>query len=175
MGSFVGIDNYAAGRAVGGYFVDHGYEDAIVIQGLAYSSTSHERVRGFSEVLAEYGFILSANRVYECDFTPIGAYRVAAGILDRAYLPRAIFCTNDQIAYGVMRRLRELGVEVPGRVAIFGFDDNPLNEWLAPWLSTVSVPSELFGPAVARLLASTEGAGDGEVLLPFAMRLRQSA
>ncbi len=74
-------------------------------------------------------------------------------------------------------RLRELGVDTPGRVALFGFDDNPLNEWLAPWLSTVSVPSDLFGPAVAQLLAATatDGAEDAEILLPFAMRLRQSA
>ncbi len=177
MGPFVGIDNHAAGRAVGGYFAERGYHDTLIIQGLSYSSTSRERVQGFSEIFAERGIPFSADRIHECDFTPMGAYRIAARILVRDRLPRALFCTNDQIAYGIMRRLRELNVETPGTVAVFGFDDNPLNEWLAPWLSTVSVPSELFGPAVAQLLASDSagGAGDGEILLPFTMRLRQSA
>jgi LacI family transcriptional regulator len=174
IGAFVGIDNHAAGRAVGEYFASQGYRDTIIIQGVSYSSTSRERVLGFSEVFAEHGIPFSAERIHECDFTPMDAYRIAARVLVRGRLPRAVFCTNDQIAYGVMRRLRELDVETPGAVAVFGFDDNPLNEWLAPWLSTVSVPSDLFGPAVAELLAA--GASeDGEILLPFTMRLRQSA
>ena len=61
---------------------------------------------------------------------------------------RGIFCLSDLIAYGAHRRLTEAGLLVPRDVVLVGFDDNPLNDWVAPWLSSVRVPYDRFGPAV---------------------------
>jgi LacI family transcriptional regulator len=68
---------------------------------------------------------------------------------------------------------------VPEDVALFGFDDNPLNEWLAPWLSTIHVPCQDFGPGVVRALerlwAPGDGTGAGDILLEYSVVLRSSA
>ncbi len=64
----------------------------------------------------------------------------------------------------------------PGRLLLFGFGDSPRNPWLAPWLSSVQVPAERFGPAVAGLIGGMAGRRErGEVatlLLPFALAVR---
>jgi LacI family transcriptional regulator len=60
-------------------------------------------------------------------------------------LPEALFCSSDLIAYGAHRRLSELGFQVLRDTVLMGFDDNPFNDWIAPWLNSVSVPYAQFG------------------------------
>ena len=43
---------------------------------------------------------------------------------------------------------------MPEDVVLVGFDDTPLNEWLAPWLTSVWVPYDRFGVEVATALAA---------------------
>src|SRR5699024_6969542 len=101
-------------------------------------------------------------------------------LLREAKPPQAVFCGNDPIAYGLYRRCHELGLRVPEDVAIFGFDDNPLNEWLAPWLSTVHIPLEELGYQISetmdRLLSNS---GEDEYIpkhyLPYTLQVRTSA
>jgi LacI family transcriptional regulator len=38
-------------------------------------------------------------------------------------VPTAAFCTNDLLALGLLRRLSQLGAQVPGDLAIVGYDD----------------------------------------------------
>ena len=93
--------------------------------------------------------------------------------------PRAIFFAGDNMAYGAYRRCAELGLRLPDDVAVFGFEDNPLNEWLAPWLSTVRVPYAEFGPAIHQVLqriwAGTLSGPPPEIILPYQLVLRSSA
>ena len=178
-GIFVGIDNYGAGRAVADHFVDQGYRDCAALHGPAHSPASRERFAGYRDRLAERGCALSVPRAIEAKLTMEDGYRASAELFAQGRPPRALFCGNDQIAYGTFRRCRELGLRVPQDVAVFGFDDNPLNDWLAPWLSTVHVPYDEFGPAVKqaleRLWAVPGGvAPTAEILLPYSIKLRES-
>jgi len=177
-GIFVGIDNRLAGRAVAEHFLAHGLSDCAVIHGPLNSSASRGRFEGYRERLLEHGVTLPADRVLGAELTMASGYEMAKRLLQPPRFPRAIFCGNDQIAYGVFRRCRELGLCVPSEIALFGFDDNPLNDWLAPWLSTVHVPYDRFGPAVSTALQqlwSTPGQHCPEILLDFSVVLRGSA
>ena len=79
-------------------------------------------------------------------------YRHALEVLPGGGGRRGIFCLSDLIAYGAHRRLAEAGLRVPEDVVLVGFDDNPLNDWIAPWLTSVRVPYDRFGPAVVTAL-----------------------
>jgi LacI family transcriptional regulator len=178
-GPFVGIDNYAAGREIGQHFVERNYQRCAVIHGPSGSSASRERFEGFRDGLAAAGVRLDDRGVHEAALTMSAGYSAAVELLDRQPLPRAIFCGNDLIAYGVHRRCREVNLRVPADVALFGFDDNPLNEWLAPWLSTVHVPYDQFGPATQRVFQRLWDAKPGirqhQELLPYRLVFRSSA
>jgi LacI family transcriptional regulator len=178
-GSFIGIDNYAAGQAVANHFIRQGYAHCGAIHGPLQSSASRERFEGYRDRLAEASIKLSDADVRGGGLTIESGYSAAVRLLDKSSRPRAIFCANDAAAYGAYHRCRELELAVPDTVALFGFDDNPLNRWLAPWLSTIHVPHECFGPAAATLLqAISEQNAEGRtqtILLPFHPVLRTSA
>jgi LacI family transcriptional regulator len=61
-------------------------------------------------------------------------------LLERPDPPTAIFCANDVVSFGALDAARRLGVDVPGRVSIAGFDDIPMASWEAFSLTTVGQP-----------------------------------
>jgi LacI family transcriptional regulator len=178
-GPFIGIDNYAAGRAVADYFIRQRFEHCGAIHGPVHSSASRERFEGYRDRLVGASVKLGPADIAGGSLTIESGYSAAVALLRKFPRPRAIFCGNDAMAYGAYRRCSELGLEVPREIALFGFDDNPLNKWLAPWLSTMHVPHDLFGPAAAAILrAASELRGkkaQQTVLLPFQPVLRTSA
>jgi LacI family transcriptional regulator len=71
----------------------------------------------------------------------------------RSAMPDAVVCANDQMAIGVLRALTAAGVNVPGEVAVTGFDDFYPGRLAEPPLTTVRQPMRMLGErACARLL-----------------------
>ena len=66
--------------------------------------------------------------------------------------PTAAFCTNDLLALGLVRRLSQFGAQVPGDVAIVGYDDIDFAADSAVPLTSVRQPKYQLGQAAAELL-----------------------
>jgi DNA-binding LacI/PurR family transcriptional regulator len=80
--------------------------------------------------------------------------------------PTAVFARNDFTAMGALRAAHELGLRVPGDVAIAGFDDIPLAAYAAPPLTTVSQPIREQGELAAQILIDRiEGRSNGAFAL----------
>ncbi|GAA4316928.1 LacI family DNA-binding transcriptional regulator [Actinomadura luteofluorescens] len=62
---------------------------------------------------------------------------VALRVLGGPGRPTAVFCFADSIAYGVYAATRELGLAVPGDVAVCGYDNHPMSALLSPPLTSV--------------------------------------
>ncbi|GGU49399.1 LacI family transcriptional regulator [Streptomyces albospinus] len=88
--------------------------------------------------------------------TVLGDFSVEWGraAVDRIWpsRPDAVVCANDLIAVGALQRLRQLGADVPGDVAVTGFDDIPLAGLADPALTTVCQPVAELAAEAARLL-----------------------
>ncbi|NBE55376.1 LacI family DNA-binding transcriptional regulator [Streptomyces boluensis] len=72
--------------------------------------------------------------------------------------PDALVCANDLIAVGALQRLHQLGVDVPGEVAVTGFDDIPMAALSEPGITTVRQPVAALAAEAARLLRRTPAA-----------------
>lgn len=170
---YVGVDNFAAGFAVGQHFAKCGYENCVAIHGPRNYSGSTERLDGF---VAGFGDTDRIQQV-ESTYTMEAGYAHGQRILADRSRKFSIFCGNDMIAYGVHRAALELKLRLPEDVVLMGFDDNRLNDWLAPWLSTVTVPAAEFGPAIAGLIKgqADKDVAEQNILLPFKINLRLSA
>lgn len=152
-GAFVGIDNCAAGADAARWALGQGMTTVALIHGPLSSSATRDRVAGILAACEQAGqpikprLILSPMRP---DHLQIG--QAAAKMLVRVgrRIDLAI-CVSDLIAYGVMRGWRE-SLSPSSAPRLLGFDDTPLNEWLAPELSSVRIPYESYGPAIVSML-----------------------
>jgi LacI family transcriptional regulator len=66
--------------------------------------------------------------------------------------PTAVFCTNDMLALGLLRRLGQAGVTVPADLAVVGYDDIEFAADAAVPLTSVRQPKYQLGRAAAELL-----------------------
>jgi LacI family transcriptional regulator len=66
--------------------------------------------------------------------------------------PSAVMCANDLIALGMLKRLSEAGVSVPGDMAVVGYDDVSFASMLSPPLTSVRQPKYELGAIAAELL-----------------------
>ena len=88
--------------------------------------------------------------------------RAAEKLLARDRLPEAIVAANDEAAIGVLMRLRDAGVDVPGDVSIAGIDDLRPARFVG--LTTISVPLHEMGKQAAHTVLG--GYNAEHVVLP---------
>ena len=90
----------------------------------------------------------------------------------------ALFCFNDLLALGAMEALHRHGVDVPGDVAVVGFDDIEEGRHTVPGLTTVAVDlAVLAGAAVDSLVRRLDDPStpDGDsILVPHRLVVRGS-
>lgn len=173
--SFVGIDNEEAAGEVADFFIARGILDPVVIHGPMGSSATHQRVAAFVARLTEANNgtpppVFSGEGIDHLEIGRAGG-RYALDLSGGSV--RGMFCLSDLIAYGAARALREAGRSMPRDCTIVGFDDNPLNDWVAPWLTSVRVPYNRFGKAIVEALQAIWGGDDNPVtILPHQLVLR---
>jgi LacI family transcriptional regulator len=99
-------------------------------------------------------------RIVACAYSLNGSRPLAAELLEGADRPTAVLCLSDSIAYGVYAACAELGLSIPGEVAVAGFGDHPMSRLLAPPLtSTVWDVEQAAARATAFLLQAIEADG----------------
>jgi LacI family transcriptional regulator len=83
--------------------------------------------------------------------------------LPRARRPTAAFCANDILALGLLRQMARLRVDVPGGLAIVGYDDIAFAGTATIPLSSVRQPCDLIGRTAAELLIAESEADASHV------------
>jgi len=66
--------------------------------------------------------------------------------------PTAVFCSNDDMAFGAIKAIREAGLVVPDDISIVGFDNMDFTQFLTPALTTVQRPVEEMSRHGAEIL-----------------------
>lgn len=174
----VRCDNEAGIRALVRHLVvEHGYRSLAYLAGRADSPDNRARARAFeSEAIAQRAkFEIGAT--WQGNYSALGGAKVITSLLDDGVdLPRAIVCANDQTALGVIHALATKGIDVPGEVAVTGFDDVPVARHLHPPLTTVRQPMQEMGATAFDVLYSRIMATGGEpdVVLPVQLIVRES-
>jgi LacI family transcriptional regulator len=92
-------------------------------------------------------------RIVAGDFTEPSGYRAGRELLAQKSRPHAVFAANDMMAVGCLQAFKETGLDVPGDIALAGFDDIPITRYVTPPLSTVRVRIADLGRNAMDLLA----------------------
>jgi DNA-binding LacI/PurR family transcriptional regulator len=89
----------------------------------------------------------------------------------------AVFAANDLMALGAIRVLHEQGRQVPGDVAVVGFDDIAEAATAVPALTTVAQDIEEMGRRLAELLLARLAGREqiGQEILPTHLVVRDSS
>lgn len=170
--------NDASGIAASvAHLAELGHRRIVHIAGPPELSTSATRTTAFLEACRTVPD-LRADVVEASALTVEAGQRAMHSVLTEArWRPSAISASNDLIALGVLRSLREHGLSCPGDVSVVGFNDITFAEDFWPPLTTVRVPTHEMGQEAARILLEGIAAGAQEaetVRLPVSLIVRGS-
>ncbi len=131
------------------HLLEHGHEYVACIGGVentpSVGDPVADHVEGWRRAMQESGRSVEG-RLIEAPYNRYDAYKVALEVLARPDRPTAIFCATDDQAIGVLRAARELRIDVPGELAVAGFDDVKEAALTDPPLTTIASDR----PAMAR-------------------------
>ena len=149
------------------------------VAGPAHHTAAGDRARRTLELLRDAGLEPASGRVHHGDWSEAWGRRAVDAVLRTDPETDAVFAGNDQIARGVVDRLRERGVNVPDDVAVVGYDNwDAMALGSRPPLTTIDMNLDEIGRVAAlRLLAAIDGdeVAAGRIVVPSRLVVRESA
>ncbi len=173
----VAPDEFGIGRDATAHLVAAGHRRIVHLTIDDLGPAREGRIAGYSEVML-------AHRLQPRLVSVPGPANARAGFdalqiaMDEDDGPTAVFCFNDEMAFGVYQAAAEGGIAVPGQLSVIGVDDfAPISAQLRPGLTTVALPHYEMGRwAVGVLAELIDGVGGSDLRLrmPAALVVRGS-
>lgn len=112
------------------------------------------RYRSYREIMAELGLEIRPEWVLNCKWDDALCMRLVENAYHTCGLPTSFYAASDLMAMAALRAFYQLGLSVPGQVAIIGMSNIEMSQYANPPLTTIDVPTEEMGIAAARTLAA---------------------
>ncbi|NDL68825.1 LacI family DNA-binding transcriptional regulator [Anaerotalea alkaliphila] len=157
----VNIDNGKAAYEAAKYLLGKGYRSIGLISGEEGDrNSSVPREAGLRQALAEEGLDLPEGWRKFGKFSYAGAHRAMEELLEGEDRPQAVFALSDVMAMGAAKAALARGLEIPGDVAVLGFDGIEGARYFHPSITTVAQPRYEMGVrGMEDLIALLEGGG----------------
>jgi LacI family transcriptional regulator len=173
----VKIDSHAAAYEMTKYLINEGHEN------IAFLSDYEDRATYEADKISGYMEALKENELdYSRVFTAGGrrynfAYDIAHEVVAEIENISAVFCTNDELAIGLINYLYDNGYKVPDDVSVVGYGNYKESQFVRPTLTTISEPYYDIGAVSIRtLIKKIEGDKEQSSIieLPFSFIKRNS-
>ncbi len=148
------VDNFKGAYNVVEHLIKvHKYKKIGIINGPKGNCDAEERLSGYLSALRKNKIPRDPSLIMNGNFDVESGVLGFSTLMNQPVKPEAIFTTNDMMAVGAYEVAKELGYKIPHDIAIAGFDDIYLSQFLSPRLTTIHVPiSDLGSKAVEYLL-----------------------
>lgn len=174
--SVVMADNHGGMVQSAKYLSSLGHRHILYLRGKSGTSTDECRHAGFFEAMEEEGVDPSGIQEVCADYRLQDAYLSVSSLLEKKNPSFTAICaSNDVMAYGAYKAVRNAGLSIPEDVSLIGFDDLPTSDLLD--LTTIRQPfPEMGRTAMVQLLGliSSPELGGTVSTLPCALVIRHS-
>jgi LacI family transcriptional regulator len=174
----ISIDNFSGAREAVNHLLNLGHRRIAMVAGPPGNGDANERLRGFTQALSDAGQDPEEAIVVQGDFREPSGFSAGIELMKCVPRPSAVFVANDSMAVGLLAALEGLGVDVPGDLAVVGFDDVDIAGYLRPPLTTVHIDAFALGQRAAQMMVneiqSPEKGTNHHIKLPAVLKIRRS-
>jgi LacI family transcriptional regulator len=173
---YVDMDDAGAAHEMTEHLISLGHRRIGFIVGHPNHLASSLRMRGYRSSLEQHGIGFDPAYVKQGYFVFESGLEAARELLTLPEPPTAVFASNDDMAAGVLLAAHELGIPVPHRLSVAGFDDTYISRIVWPRLTTVHQPSYdlAFSATDLLLLSLKDGAAPRTARLSHQLIRRES-
>lgn len=171
---WVDMDNEKGGEDAVNHLIQSGCEHLVFLVENKGTMFEKKRIKGFQNKMEQLGISWRKENVIECgqDMNQIGdRLKKQISVVD------GVICTNNIVAYHVLKTLKEVGKSIPEDVGVITFDNYPLAEYMDPPLTVIDVDTYKMGEEAAQTLLDMIKGKNREIgrkLLPTRVIERES-
>jgi len=151
--AFVAIDNFKAAYTAVNYLISTGRRRIALINSSLRNNYAVKREKAYRACLAANGIDAREDwvlRLPDIDYTI--CLNSATALLSMADRPDAVFCVSDVYAAATISAARGLGLDIPGDVAVVGFDNIDISTMTSPTITTIAQPTYQIGTQACNML-----------------------
>lgn len=150
--STVCVDNRKAIRSAVELLISKGHRKVGMIAGPQTNNAAKQRLKGFEQACEDYGILPENRFVYFGDDSIESGTRGIQTLLQTEQDMTAVVVSNYQMTMGAVIGTNEMGVEIPERVSLIGFDNPQFARAVHPRLTIVNQPVKAIGSRAAELM-----------------------
>lgn len=143
------LDNRYGAFVATKHLLDNGCQRVIHFGGTGELLVSVQRAEGYKEAMKQAKL---DSKILEVGYDEKNGYEKMKEMLEKSERMDGVFCVNDLVALGAIRALKEKGIRIPQDVAIVGFDDTHLCNYVSPPLTSIRQSAEEMGKVAAKIL-----------------------
>ncbi len=180
----VDVDTVRCENELGAYqlvrlLIELGHQRIAILSGPLGVSTAEDRLAGYRRAMRDASFADESTLIAFGAFNQASGFEMMRQLLDIQPRPTAVFAANNLIGIGALHAIQQVGLSVPGDVALVSFDDLPPTLLASPFFTVVSQPAYEMGKRATQLLlarlAHTAAEPCQEIILPTELIVRQSS
>jgi LacI family transcriptional regulator len=146
------IDNRRAAQEATTHLINQGCKRIVHITAHSNSNVYLDRLAGYKQALEEHGIPFRSGYLIRNNLTQEAGAEAAQTIRQMLTLPDGVFVANDNCAVGCLLALKKEGIQVPGDIAVAGFNNDPVSTVVEPNLTTINYPGYDMGVLAAKNL-----------------------
>ena len=133
------------GEMATSYLIARGYTRIACIAGPQDKTPAKERLEGYRQAMDRAGLPIPSGYEVASDFEFGGGLVAMKQLLALPEPPEAVFTSNDAMAVGVYQALHQAGLSIPQDIAVIGYDDIEIAQYMTPPLTTIHQPKDSLG------------------------------
>lgn len=150
--NFVTINNFKGGYEATEFLIHHGHKKIAHLAGDLRVQCAQDRLAGYRAALQKAGIKKNDTYIKAVDFSRKEARAKLEELFSSKDVPTAMFCCSDEVAAEVLSFAEEKRIEVPKKLSIIGFDDDPHCLYGNLMLTTVKQPLRTMIEKAAKIL-----------------------
>jgi DNA-binding LacI/PurR family transcriptional regulator len=176
-GTTIGSDNEQGGYLAAEHLIKSGRKNIAFLGDISDACPELQaRYRGACAAMQHYGLTIDPALQVDALTVEDSGHRAARDLIARDRPFDAVFAASDFVAIGAMGALMDHGYDIPGDVALIGFDDVPAARMTSPALTTIAQDTTRAGQVLVEALLAqvTNQPFVGTPVLPTKLIVRSS-
>lgn len=149
------LDDEEGGYNVANYIISRGYKEFGIISGKADNMHTKKRLTGIQKAMFEAGIPFNPDLVVEGDWKRESGYTGAVDLTAKGV--KCIMCMNDLMAAGVYDYMHEKGLEAVKGLAVVGYDNREISDYMYPRLTTYDLNLSNLAQRAAEMMIEILG------------------
>lgn len=148
------IDDVAAAYSATKHLIDRGCKSIMHLGNNMRMPISEARAKGYKKAIIESDGEVDETKIIDCPSSlQNDSYNQVLELLEGGMKIDGIFASNDLLAIGAIKALKQFGLRIPQDVAVVGFSNWNFCDMVDPPLSSVNQPGKEMGhKSMERLL-----------------------